>query len=293
MNNIRGTVAQRNANAAAQSNSIAGFIHKLQPEIERALPKHMTGDRMARLLLTAVRQTPKLGQCDLQSFAGAVLTAAALGLEPNTPNGEAYLIPYGRECTFVAGYQGLTKLFYQSPLAKHIYARAVFEGDDFDYAYGLDPYLRHRPTHGERGNIIYYYAAASLQSGASDFVVLTPDEVKALRGGKVGPSGKIPDPMHWMERKTALRQLLKTLPKSTSLAAAISADEVNGSTLRGRQLGQPVEQAPEITGPAQNDDDTDNSAKPHFPTGINPETGEVDDDYIDAEFMDEPEEAGA
>ena len=278
-NNIRGAVATRDQAAQQQSNSIAGFIKSMQPEIERALPAHMNADRMARLLLTAVRQTPKLAQCDPQSFAGSVLTASALGLEPNTPNGEAYLIPYGKECQLVVGYQGLVKLFWQSPLAQHIDAQAVYENDQFDYAYGLDPFLTHKPAMGERGKVVAYYGVASLNTGAKHFVVLSPDEVKKLRQGKVGPSGKIADPMHWMERKTVLRQLLKTLPKSPNLSQAIASDETAGSTLRARQLGQPVQAAPvlEQAAPEPSDDPSEH---------VDPETGEV----IDGEFMSDEDE---
>lgn len=279
MSTIRNAVAQRDANSNQQAGSIATFIQQLKPEIERALPKHMTGDRMARLLLTAVRQTPKLAQCDPQSFAGSVLTAAALGLEPNTPNGEAYLIPYGKECQLVVGYQGMTKLFWQSPLAQHIDAQAVHENDAFDYAYGLDPYLTHKPALGDRGDVIAYYGVASLNTGAKHFVVLSPEEVKALRQGKVGPSGKIADPMHWMERKTVLRQLLKTLPKSANLATAIAADETNGSTLRGRQLGTPAA-APLLSAPESE----------QTPAGVDTVTGEVDESYVEGEIEDSTDE---
>lgn len=281
MSTIRNAVAERDQHTQQASGSIAAFIKNLQPEIERALPKHMTGDRMARLLLTAVRQTPKLAQCDPQSFAGAVLTASALGLEPNTPNGEAYLIPYGKECQLVIGYQGLVKLFWQSPLAQHIDAQAVHENDDFDYAYGLDPYLRHKPALGDRGEVVAYYGVASLNTGAKHFVVLSPAEVKALRQGKVGPSGKIADPMRWMERKTALRQLLKTLPKSANLSTAIAVDETNGSTLRGRQLGTPV-QTPAITAPEPEQEPV--------PAGVDGSTGEVDETYVEGELVSDDEE---
>ena len=263
---VRGAVVQRDQQQTQAGNSIATFIHQMRPEIERALPKHMDADRMARLLLTAVRQTPKLGQCDPQSFAGAVLTASALGLEPNL-SGEAHLIPYGRECQLVLGYQGLVKLFWQHPLAAHIDAQAVFERDDFDYAYGLDPFLRHKPATGDRGKVVAYYGVAALKTGAKTFVVLSPEEVKALRQGKVGPSGKIADPMHWMERKTVLRQLFKTLPRSTTLNHALASDEVNGSTLRRRELAGGSEAAPQIES---------------APPGVDTTTGEVHDPDSDA-----------
>lgn len=225
--------------------TIATFIGQLQPEIQRALPKGMDADRIARLALTVVRQSDmqaqksrkpsqSLAACTPQSFAGALLTAAALGLEPGV-NGEAYLVPYKGECTLIIGYQGYAKLFWQNPLARHIDAQCVHANDEFDYAYGSDPFLRHKPAMGDRGEPIYYYAVATLASGGSHFVVLTPGEVKALRGGKVGTSGDIADPMRWMERKTALRQLIKTLPRSTMLNAATVVDEQSGSTLHSAQ----------------------------------------------------------
>jgi recombination protein RecT len=143
--------------------TIPQFIQKLQPEIARALPKHMDGDRIARLALTVVRQSEieaqksrkpgnSLMNCTVDSFAGALLTAAALGLEPGV-NQEAYLVPYKGECTLIVGYQGFAKLFWQHPLAKHLDAHAVHANDEFDYAYGIAQYLRHKPAKGERGQI--------------------------------------------------------------------------------------------------------------------------------------------
>lgn len=230
--------------------SIAQFIQRIQPEIARALPRGMDADRLARLALTVVRQSDmearkagkpenSLANCSVESFGGALLTAAALGLEPGV-NQEAYLVPYKGECTLIVGYQGLAKLFWQHPLAKHLDAHAVHANDQFEYGYGLDPYLNHQPAKGERGKITHYYAVAKLSTGASSFVVLTAEEVKALRGGKVGPSGKIPDPQHWMERKTALRQLVKLLPKSTQLAAALAIDEQSGQLLADRGVATAI-----------------------------------------------------
>lgn len=224
------TVVRRPNTPAEAHPSLATFISRLTPEIARALPRHMDGDRMARLALTVVRKTPKLAECSPESFAGALLTCAALGLEPGV-NDEAYLVPYKRECQLIIGFKGYAKLFYQHPLAANIDAQAVYENDEFDYQYGTDPFLRHKPALGDRGDVVAYYASARLTNGASAFVVLSPEEVKALRRGKVG-STDIPDPQRWMERKTALRQLIKLLPKSTEMSRAAAVDERPGSALR-------------------------------------------------------------
>lgn len=227
MTDVRDSIAVQ---TSRRPPTVASMVTQLTPEIQRALPKHMDGDRIARLALTAIRKDDKLASCTPESFAGALLTAAAMGLEPNV-HGEAYLVPYKGECTLIVGYQGYAKLFYQSPIAKHLDAQTVYSNDEFSYEYGLNPTLTHKPAKGDRGALVAYYAVATLTTGASSFVVLSPDEVKALRGGKVGTSGRIPDPMHWMERKTVLRQLFKTMPRSADLNRAIDTDERDGSDL--------------------------------------------------------------
>jgi recombination protein RecT len=253
MTDVRDSIAVQNT----RKPTVASMVTQLTPEIQRALPKHMDGDRIARLALTAIRKDKNLGQCSPESFAGALLTAAAMGLEPNV-HGEAYLVPYKGECTLIVGYQGYAKLFYQSPIAKHLDAQTVYANDDFSYEYGLNPSLTHKPAQGDRGAIVAYYAVATLTTGASSFVVLSPEEVRALRGGKVGTSGRIPDPMHWMERKTVLRQLFKTMPRSADLNRAIDTDERDGSELhrelvQERQIETPTPTA--ITGPVEPDAD--------------------------------------
>jgi recombination protein RecT len=227
--------------------SLTTVVQRMVPEIQRALPKHLNADRMARLALTVLRKDAmrtdsgkRLADCSPDSFAGALLTAAALGLEPGV-NDEAYLAPYKGECTLIIGYKGYAKLFWQHPMARHLDAQAVHENDEFDYAYGLDPFLTHKPAKGDRGKVTHFYAVAALSSGAKAFVVLTADEAKALRGGKVGSNGGIADPMHWMERKTAVRQLMKLLPKSTEMARAVESDEIGGVELYQQQLAENAE----------------------------------------------------
>jgi recombination protein RecT len=218
--------------------TVTSMIARLTPELQRAAPKGMNGDRVARLALTAVRLNPDLGNTDPLSFAGALLTATALGLEPGV-NGEAYLVPYSRECQLIIGYQGLVKLFWQHPLAQYIDCQAVYEADEFDYAYGLTPFLTHKPGDGNRGEVTHYYAVARLTNGGTAMTVLTRDQVKALRG-REGTKGNIADPQRWMERKTVLRQLLKTLPKSTQLASAMQVDEATGTTLRSGKVAEAI-----------------------------------------------------
>lgn len=231
MADLTSAVARRNEAVSNRSK----FIEQLGPQIARALPKHLDGERVTRLALTAVRQTPKLAETDQMSFAGALLTAAALGLEPNTPLGEAYLVPYGNETQLIIGYQGFVRLFWQHPLAAGLTAEAVYKDDEFDEVLGTGGYLRHKKNRtvreADKGEPILYYAHAKLTTGAEQWVVLTPDEVRALRSGREGPSGKIADPQRWMEKKSCIRQLLKLIPKTPNVATALHADEKGGAEL--------------------------------------------------------------
>lgn len=236
--------------------TVYNVIAAMTDEIALALPKHLDADRMARLTLTVVKKNPKLAACTPQSFAGALLTASALGLEPGVME-ECYLVPYKvwdrdterryAECQLIIGYQGYIKLYFQSPLAGSLDAHKVHENDEFDYEYGTQPFLRHKPARGERGEVIFYYGVAKLITGEPRFVVLTPEEVRELRNGKEGPSGDIPDPQRWMERKTAIRQLIKLLPKSPLLAAAAAADERSGHELfRERVVERAIDNEAEV-----------------------------------------------
>ena len=91
-----------------------------------------------------------------------MMQAAQLGVEPNTPLGQAYLIPYRNhgqlECQFQLGQKGLIDLAYRSGEITSISAHEVCENDDFEYELGLEEKLKHKPALKDRGAVILYYA---------------------------------------------------------------------------------------------------------------------------------------
>ncbi len=131
------------------SDSIVDLIEKMKPEIARALPKHVTPDRMARVALTALRTNKQFAECTPQSLLACIMQASQLGLEVNTPLGHAYLIPRKNkgtmECTLLIGYQGLIELARRSGQVRALWAFPVYEGDVFKVAYGLKPNVEHEP----------------------------------------------------------------------------------------------------------------------------------------------------
>lgn len=223
------------ANVPAKQ-SVTNFIDQIRPEIAKALPpavgKVLTADRLCRLALTACRLNPKLAECDFKSLAGSLMTAAQLGLEPNTPLGHCYLIPRrnGRtglnEATFQLGYQGMVELSQRSGRIQTQYAFPVYLNDEFDYWLGLDSNIIHRPATGNRGPLVAVYAVAKYKDGGSNFLVLTVDEVESYRKRSMASNnGPWVTDYEAMACKTAFRRLFRWLPKSTELALAIAADD--------------------------------------------------------------------
>lgn len=256
--NAASELARQQEEEKQAARELGQYLHDITPQIARALPRGLDPDRIARLALTAARRTPKLLKTSRESFAGALMTAVALGLEPDV-GGQAYLVPYGPECQLIVGYQGLIDLYYQHPLAGDVYAKTVYDGDYFDWAWGTQKYIKHRPAPTkERGEPTHYYAVATLRNGATPFEVLTADEVKDLRGGKVGPDPKFKggDPMRWMERKTVLRQLFKATPKSPRLQLALERDERPGTELYRELRDNPAVLTVAATPPASVDTTT-------------------------------------
>lgn len=228
----RTTAAGKEVARAGGGQSLAQFVQEMRGELARALPAHLTPDRIARIALTELRRVRHLAECSRESFGGALMTCAQLGLEPGGALGEAYLLPFfnkqagAYEVQLIIGYQGMIRLFWQHPLAAGLDAQVVYEADEFTYAYGLVPKLHHVPSMAaDRGRPVAYYAVARLKNGGSAFVVLSPGDVEAVRRrSKSRDSGPWRTDYDAMARKTAIRQLFKLLPKSTELAQAVAHD---------------------------------------------------------------------
>ena len=65
---------------------------ELLAEIEKALPSHMSAERMARVAITAMMRTPDLAKCTQASFFKCLLDLSSWGLEPD--GRRAHLIPF-------------------------------------------------------------------------------------------------------------------------------------------------------------------------------------------------------
>lgn len=213
--------------------SMQQYIKQMENEIKKALPSVLTPERFTRIVLSALSTNPKLGECTPQSFLGAMMTAAQLGMEPNTPLGQAYLLPYwnGRnncyECQFQLGYKGLLDLAYRSGDISSIQAQIVYENDEFSYAYGLEPELKHIPAKADRGDPTHVYAVFRTKLDGFGYEVASIEDIRAhaQRYSKSYNSGPWQTSPEEMAKKTILRRVLKYAPLKSEFVRKLAQDE--------------------------------------------------------------------
>lgn len=214
------------------------LISSMQSEFEAALPKTLPIDLFMRVALTGFRKTPNLLNCTRKSLLGALLETARLGLEPCTE--QAYLIPYGKECTLVIGYQGYVQLMYRTGQVEAVEAEMVYEADDWEYSLGDGGKFFHRPNllAEDRGKALFAYSFAKLTGGGRTKVAITTrrQAEQMMRDAKSNQSPWKTGSFDAMWLKTPVRQLQKWAPKSAEMRRA---SVIDGATYTA-DLGEPT-----------------------------------------------------
>lgn len=224
---------QATALANKPQKTIQDYIKAMEGEIKKALPSVITPERFTRMTLSAISVNPALSKCTPKSFLGAMMSAAQLGLEPNTPLGQAYLIPYKNkgvdEVQFQIGYKGLIDLAYRSGEVEVVQAQIVYENDEFHCQYGLEPKLTHVPADKDRGLPIKVYAVFKTKSGGYGFEVMSMDDVKkhAQKYSRSANSSYSPWTTNFeeMAKKTVLKRVLKYAPMKSDFVRGVVQDE--------------------------------------------------------------------
>lgn len=227
--------------------TLQDYIKVMEGEIKKALPAVITPERFTRMVLSALSMNQRLAECTPQSFLGAMMTAAQLGVEPNTALGQAYLIPYRNrgtmECQFQIGYKGLIDLAYRSGEVSIIQAHTVCENDEFTYELGLDPKLVHVPAASNRGAATHYYAMFRTKDGGCGFAVMSREEVEqhAQKYSKAYSSGPWQSNFEEMAKKTVLKKALKYAPLKSDFVRGVTQDETIKTTLDADMYAVPDE----------------------------------------------------
>lgn len=226
-----------------QVSSFAELIqnNSAKRQLAQIAAKHMNPDRMMRVIANAARNTPKLRECEPMSLLGALMNCAAMGLEPNTPLGHAYLIPFKNnkkgvtEVQVIIGYRGLMQLAYRSGeiLAWEF---GVHRDDDVHWLYrkGSKAVLEHEPG-PELGDILHAYSVVTMKGGGVITLCYPIEKIVAIRNASQGwqtavrynRTAQSPWSTHLeaMAMKTVIRAIAKFLPLSVEFQQALDTDE--------------------------------------------------------------------
>lgn len=278
---LKNAIAEKNKEVSAVQ-AMGDLLKRMHTQIEKALPSVITPERFTRIALTAYSRNEKLQECTAESFLGSMMQAAQLGVEPNTPLGQAYLIPYRNkgvmEVQFQLGYRGMIDLAYRSGEVQNIQAHEVYENDTFEYELGLEPKLRHVPALKDRGEVILYYAVFKLTNGGVGFEVMSKEDVEAFakKKSKTYGTGPWQSDFDAMAKKTLVKRLLKFAPLKSDFVRAVTADETIKSGISENMTDLPDETVTidaETTAPTENADYEEIPMPGDLYT--DPETGEV------------------
>lgn len=223
--------------------TVRTLITKRMPHLKNVIQRGIDPDRFAKIAITVIAKSDDLLDCSPQSLLACMMQSAQLGLDLDPALGLAYLVPFKGTATFVPGYKGLMELARRSQSVSRIVARAVYANDSFEYEFGTNDWIHHKPADGDRGELTHVYAVAHLappnvidmqRRGKStwepspatiEFVVLSKADVDKFRARSRAKSGPWFTDYDAMALKTAVRRLSTWLPKSPELQKAVRLDE--------------------------------------------------------------------
>jgi recombination protein RecT len=204
--------------------------NKFKQSLITALPKHITPDKMLRVMLTECRRNQKLFTCTRDSFLGCILQCSQVGLEPSGTLGHAYLIPFENkqkhitECTLIFGYRGFIELARRSGQILSICTRVVRESDKFIVSYGIDEHVEHVPSEDVKSPLKAVYCVVHFKDGGHHFELMYKPEIERIRlRAKTDKVWSVD--YEEMARKTVVRRAAKYLPLSAEFQQAIHLDE--------------------------------------------------------------------
>lgn len=237
---------------------LVGQLEQRTAEFKKALPAHISADKLQRTIITAAQNNPDLLTADRQSLITSCMKAAQDGLLPD--GREAALVIfntrekgadgqwYSRKlCQYMPMVYGLRKKIVQSgeivSLQTGLVYRAEMEAGAFLYEVGLEPPIRHRPMLDlpaeelTDDKIVAAYSMAKMKDGTISVEVMRRGEIDKVReasntgatrdkrGQPRQPKGPWVDWFGEMARKTVMRRHSKTLPMSGDVLIDVEGHE--------------------------------------------------------------------
>ena len=210
-------------------------------QIQSALPEFMNAKRFLRTIYTALLRNPALLDCTKESLLSAMIESAQLGLEPIL--GKAALIPYGGEVQFQPMYRGLIDLARRTAQLK-ITGHVVYANDEFDFEYGTNEKLFHKPfLFGDRGDIIGAYTVWTFEDGFQSFLFMPEADILKVREKSQAYKYAIANPKNRKAQECPWitwpdQQYIKTVIKRHSKLQPCSVEMERANDLDNRAEGR-------------------------------------------------------
>lgn len=222
---------------------VVNMLKKSRGRIDAMLQKSvMTPERLVSIMRTVLAGNVRLAMCHPASICGAVMQAVMLGLEPNTPLGQCFLVGFfnrkanggrgGYEAQLVIGAAGKVQLLTRSSFVAGCTAKVVRASDEFTLVDGLDPEVRHiTPKTGDRGDVVGFWGGIKLMSGFKRVEYMSKEEMEAHRDRfalSKDRTGRVFGP--WVDHfpamgiKTMIHKIAKHAPMSPTVAHAWNLD---------------------------------------------------------------------
>jgi len=222
-----------NLPAKSKAADIRILLERSRKQLEMALPKHLSADRLLRVAMTSIQKNPRLLDCTPQSLLACVMVCAQLGLEPDQFLGQAYLVPFkdnkaGKTiCTLIPGYRGYIALARRSGEMSTVSAQVVYERDTFDLQYGINDQLVHKPAiDGDRGKPIGAYCVFKYKDGGYSFDFIPTADIEKVRArSKSKDDGPWMTDWAEMAKKTVIKRHSKMAPLSVEFAKAVALED--------------------------------------------------------------------
>lgn len=235
-------ITQQGSFRGMKQSQIAQALQAWGGNLQMTLPKHLTPDRFIQMATSIIAKNPAIAECSAQSVIGAILQASILGFPPVEALGYCYFVPFNnkrpggewvKEIQFQIGYKGFMDLARRSGKIETIHAFVVVEGDEFDYALGLNPTITHKPcgevAKPDGSNIRFAYAVVKYRDGGFGFEVLPKARIEQLRMrspmARNGLTGAWKTDYESMAKAKAIKQLAKSMPLTIDAMSTLASDE--------------------------------------------------------------------
>ncbi len=209
--------------------SIRDLIHRMEPELVASLQDKGAVDRLMRHYLTAIRLSPALLECSTESLLAALLLSAQVGLEPG-PLGHVYLVPFGRECSWILGYTGIIELARRSGAVADLSSEIVWDNDVYERPWrnATGVHFEHRPgdpsKRTEAMGVLVSWRELSGGKWFARAVDVPQSRVERARKASKAKSGPWFTDSDAMARKTGVRAVRPWLPLSPQAGQAFAVD---------------------------------------------------------------------